>query len=105
MKFNFNFKTNFEFDVEVNVRGFTPGKEAPFCQDHDSPRFSDSGYDADFDRYDCNFVFEYNGKKIRIEFPEELYNVIEDKLHDEIREQGENFIKNDFDDMDYRQEA
>ena len=56
MKINFDFKTNFELDVEVSVEGFTPSREAPACSDHDSLRYSDCGDDAEFDWFDCHFI-------------------------------------------------
>lgn len=88
MKLNFDFDTKIEFDVHVDVEGFTPERQSPVCFNPDSPAYSDSGDPADFDMYTCYFVFNYKGKKFKMEFPEELYNILEDKLFEEIFEKG-----------------
>jgi len=107
MKLNFDFETKMEFDVCVEVEGFTPSRPAPSCSNHDSPVYSDSGDDPDFDMYTCFFIFKHNGKQFKMEFPEELYNILEDKIQDEILQHGseksndcmydstEKYLKND----------
>jgi len=91
MKLNFDFDTKIDFDVHVDVEGFTPERHSPTCSDPDNPAYSDSGDPADFDMFTCFFVFNYAGKKFKMEFPEELYNILEDKLFEEIFEQGKDY--------------
>lgn len=88
MKLNFDFDTKLEFDIHVDVEGYTPERQTPACSDPDSTAYSDSGDPADFDMFTCFFVFNYKGKKFKMEFPEELYNILEDKLFEEIFERG-----------------
>lgn len=49
MKIKKVFQMHHEFEFRVNVTCFTPERPAPNCQDHDSPRFSDSGDDEELE--------------------------------------------------------
>jgi len=82
MKTNFEFETSMEFDVHVEVEGFVPERPAPACSNPDDPRYSDSGDPAEWDKYTAYFVFTQNGKKIRIEFPDDLYEIMGDNLEE-----------------------
>jgi hypothetical protein len=48
MKIDVNFGKEILIEVEIEAV-FTPGRPAPFCQDHDSPDFSDSGDSEEVD--------------------------------------------------------
>ena len=96
MKINFDFKTTMEFDVRVLVDGFTPAQTAKVVYNHDDPRYGDSDIDADFEMFTCFFVFNYKGKEIKIPFPDELYNIVEDKIYEEIYEEGEDAIAREY---------
>lgn len=82
--------TNSDLEIFIQVKGFTPSREAPPCSNHDSPAYSDCGDDAEFDDYIASLIIvSSSGRVFFIPLPEELHDVLEIKITEEIFKRGE----------------
>ena len=109
MKTSFEFTTTREFDIKIKVYGFTPHRPAPACSDHDSPAFSDSGDCAEYQDIEAFFVvrewvidkntysWKLSDSTHEIPVPKEVWKAIEEELWDEITEEGERQLEDEYD--------
>jgi hypothetical protein len=80
-------KTYVELQVEVDV-DYTPERPAPACQDHDSPRFCDSGDDEFIEITDVKFVIGAQGRTDSlVPVPNALMTYICDTIIDDVADQ------------------
>jgi len=96
---NITFETEVYFTVKVKVTHYTPYRPAPFCSNHDSPNFADSGDDLEIE-YDATVIMykqETDPKTMKTtqvkvkEFPlpDEMYEVLEAQLSEEAIHEAE----------------
>lgn len=79
-------KTYVELELEVDV-DYTPARSMPASQDHDSPRYCDSGDDEVVEITDAHFTF-YKGTLIkRVSVPEDVMKHVIDKIIDDVTDQ------------------
>ena len=86
-------KTFIELEIEVHA-DYVPARPAPPCQDHDSPRYSDSGDDEYCEITDMKFVIPFVCDTIKaVDIPPALEEYIADTIIDDVitacREQHE----------------
>jgi hypothetical protein len=79
---------NGNFDVLIQVKGFTPTRPAPPCNNPDSPLFSDCGDDPEFDEYIVHFYFMKN-QVFFMEVPEDLLDIMEEEIYEMIFTKGD----------------
>ena len=81
-----------ELEFEAKVTSYHPKRRAPQIQDHDDPRYGDSGDDEEIE-YDLFVVWMISGKRMRIPASdvfryESLLNLIYDQINDEVMEKA-----------------
>ena len=76
-----------EIEIEVEC-DYTAARPAPACQNHDDPRFSDSGDSAEIEITDMHFVFtdQHAGLQKKIKIPVDIMSQIVDSHIDNIME-------------------
>jgi len=84
-------KTTVEIEIEVDA-DYTAYRPAPACQDHDSPRYSDSGDDEELEVIDMYILDD--DKKIKI--PVDICDIICKCNIDSLTEQARELTENDF---------
>lgn len=79
-----------EYELEICVEGeFTPGRKAPYCQNPDSPAFSDPGEAPEFEIYKTTAFWKRKGEQKQkdasafLDFLTEIFPALEDDLIDE----------------------
>ena len=88
MKFNFNVDA-LELEIEAD---YTPERPAPPCRDHDSPRFSDSGDDEEFEIIG---MWLLDGDK-KIKIPVDICDIICKNYTDDMRDVARSEFEDDF---------
>lgn len=85
-------KTYVELELEVNA-DYTPERSAPACQNHDSPRFSDSGDSEELEITEMAFIIR-SGKTIlaRVPVPSDLADHVAEKIESDVLEQCRNQV-------------
>jgi hypothetical protein len=99
-KFDFDFITelklnNGTFDILVQVTGYVPTRQAPPCNNPDSPAFSDCGDDPEFDDYKAHFYFSHPARTFFIGIPEELLDLVDEIMFDKICTKGDEIYWNE----------
>jgi len=90
MNFSFNFFCG--FTIEVEVKRFIPAGTVTSCDD---------GAPAEWDEYKAYFIFECKDKKIKIEFTDDFYELLGERIDTFIIHEGmkiaaeENYIDED----------
>ena len=59
-----------ELEVIAHDVCYTPERPAPYCCDHDSPRFSDDGDAEEFDVKGVSVVLKLGDKEIAVPLPD-----------------------------------
>lgn len=97
-----DFEINKEITIEITlkVRNFKPSRPAPACQNHDSPAFSDSGDDAEYQDVEVFF----GGEQLPKNLADAILEILEeDNLTSDIIDQGEELAmdRDGFDSRDF----
>lgn len=80
-------KTYVELELEIDV-DYTPSRPMPQCQDHDNPRYSDSGDDECVEITDIQVVISSHGTVLqRVKLPESLVPHVCDLITDDVADQ------------------
>lgn len=78
-------KTTVEVEIEIDY-DYTPERPAPACQDHDSPRFSDSGDPEELEITEMHILDDDKKIKIPVDICDIICKANIEKLTDEARD-------------------
>ena len=83
-----------EFKVIAHNVGYTPQRDAPYSCDHDSPRFSDTGDNEEFEADGVSIVIRYpNGSVKTVLLPDFITDYLADEILAVAYEHHQNLLK------------